>query len=87
MSENYMPVLVGVGQVTEREFDIDSSSALDLIEQAAYAAAADAGLEQQVLADLDELVASKQSTMPEGLLMTFTKEEILDLLAFLQHPR
>lgn len=35
-------------------------------------------------ANLEELVASKQSTMPEGLLMTFTKAEILDLLAFLQ---
>lgn len=38
-------------------------------------------------AELDELIASKQSTMPEGLLMTFTKDEILDLLAFLQQAR
>ena len=32
---------------------------------------------------IDELMPSKMSTMPEGLLMTFSKEEILDLLAFL----
>ena len=36
---------------------------------------------------LEELFASKQSTMPEGLLMTFSRDEILDLLAFLQQPR
>jgi acetyl-CoA C-acetyltransferase len=59
MSEKYMPVLVGVGQVTEREFDVDSSSVLDLIEQAAYLAAADAGIDQSALADLDELVIVK----------------------------
>lgn len=34
--------------------------------------------------DLEELVPSKQSTMPEGLLMTFEKDEILDLLRFIQ---
>ena len=38
-------------------------------------------------AELDELIASKQSTMPDGLLMTFSKDEILDLLAFLQQVR
>ena len=32
---------------------------------------------------IDELMPSKMSTMPEGLLMTFSKQEILDLLAFL----
>lgn len=32
---------------------------------------------------IDELIASKQSTMPAGLLMTFSKDEILDLLAFI----
>ncbi|MEQ9411363.1 MAG: plastocyanin/azurin family copper-binding protein [Fuerstiella sp.] len=36
---------------------------------------------------LDELIPSRQSTMPEGLLMTFTKDEILDLLAFIQQPQ
>ena len=39
MVEKSMPVLVGVGQVTEREFDVDSSSVLDLVEQAVYKAA------------------------------------------------
>ena len=34
--------------------------------------------------DIDELVPSKKSTMPEGLLMTYTREEILDLLSYLQ---
>ena len=33
---------------------------------------------------IDELTPSEMSTMPEGLLMTFSKEEILDLLAFLE---
>ncbi|HAD60109.1 MAG TPA: heme-binding protein, partial [Planctomycetaceae bacterium] len=34
--------------------------------------------------EIDEVALSDKSTMPEGLLMTFTKEEILDLLAFIQ---
>ncbi len=59
MSEKYMPVLVGVGQVTEREFDIDSSSVLDLMEQATYKAVADAGISRASLADLDSLVIVK----------------------------
>jgi hypothetical protein len=29
---------------------------------------------------------SKLSPMPTGLLVTFTREEILDLIAFLQNP-
>ncbi len=33
---------------------------------------------------IDELIPSKQSTMPDGLLMTYSKDEILDLLAFIQ---
>lgn len=36
---------------------------------------------------VEELFPSKQSTMPEGLLMTFTKDEILDLLAFVQRQQ
>ena len=59
MGEKYMPVLVGVGQVTEREFDVDSSSVLDLIEQAAYKAVEDAGISKASLADLDSLVMVK----------------------------
>ena len=34
--------------------------------------------------DIDLMEASKFSTMPEGLLMTLNKEEILDLLAFIE---
>ena len=59
MSEKNMPVLVGVGQVTEREFDVDSSSVLDLMEQAAFKAAEDAGISKAILADLDSLVIVK----------------------------
>ena len=59
MGEKSMPVLVGVGQVTEREFDVDSSSVLDLVEQAVYKAAADAGISKASLADLDSLVMVK----------------------------
>lgn len=35
-------------------------------------------------ADLDELVASSTSTMPANLLITFSEQEILDLLFYLQ---
>ena len=49
MVEKSMPVLVGVGQVTEREFDVDSSSVLDLVEQAVYKAAADAGISKALI--------------------------------------
>ena len=35
-------------------------------------------------ADVEEVTVSKQSTMPEGLLMTLTREEILDLLAYIE---
>ena len=59
MSEKNMPVLVGVGQVTEREFDVDSSSVLDLIERAAYEAAEDAGISKASLEGLDSLVIVK----------------------------
>jgi putative heme-binding domain-containing protein len=33
---------------------------------------------------IDEMTASPISTMPKGLLMTFEKDEILDLLAFIE---
>ena len=59
MGEKSMPVLVGVGQVTEREFDVDSSSVLDLIEQATYQAVEDAGISKASLADLDSLFIVK----------------------------
>ena len=34
------------------------------------------------LADIEEKTESKLSLMPEGLLVTLSKEEILDLLAY-----
>ena len=34
--------------------------------------------------DIDERFLSRLSTMPEGLLITFKKQEILDLLAYLR---
>ena len=34
--------------------------------------------------DIDEITASQQSTMPKGLLMTLTRDEILDLLHYVQ---
>ncbi len=34
--------------------------------------------------DIEDRRPSKVSTMPKGLLMTFSKEEILDLLSFAQ---
>lgn len=35
-------------------------------------------------AGVDKRAASKISPMPEGLVNTFTKEEILDLIAYLE---
>ncbi len=34
--------------------------------------------------EIDEIIPSKRSTMPDGLLMTFSRDEILDLLSYLQ---
>ena len=59
MNKKYMPVLVGVGQVTEKEFDLDSSSVLDLVEQATYKATEDAGIAKASLGNLDSLVIVK----------------------------
>lgn len=43
-------------------------------------------LERVVLprAEIEELEASKTSTMPQGLLITYSREEILDLIAYVQ---
>lgn len=54
-----MPVLVGVGQVTEKEFDENSSSPLDLMEQAVWLAVEDAGIDRASMSDLDALVLVK----------------------------
>ena len=60
-----MPVLVGVGQVMEREVEIDGSSVLDLIEQAVYSAAEDAGISRATLAEeVDSLVLVKSFREP-----------------------
>jgi len=43
-------------------------------------------LERVVLprSEIEELEASKTSTMPQGLLITYTRDEILDLTAYVQ---
>ena len=64
MDEARMPILVGVGQVTEREFDVNSSSPLDLMEQAVWAASDDAGIGRDAMADLDALVIVKSFREP-----------------------
>ncbi len=55
MFSERQPVLIGSGQITRREPDFDSSP-LDLIADAACAAAEDAGAGQALLAALDTLV-------------------------------
>lgn len=56
MDLDRIPVLVGVGQVTEKEPDLERlSSPVDLMEQATWKALADAGIGRERLADLDVL--------------------------------
>ena len=51
------PVLVGVGQVTEKNDDLDAlSSPMDLMEQATWRACEDAGIGRERMADVDTLV-------------------------------
>lgn len=64
MDENRVPVLIGVGQVTEREFDENSSSPLDLMEQAVWLAAEDAGVSRQCMADIDQLAVVRSFREP-----------------------
>ncbi len=64
MSEKYMPVLVGVGQVTQKDFDIDSGSPLDLMEEAVYLALEDAGIDRSALSDLDTLAVVRSFREP-----------------------
>lgn len=45
-------------------------------------ASADAEPREVLLSDIEEKIESKLSLMPEGLLVTLSKEEILDLLAY-----
>jgi CRISPR/Cas system-associated endonuclease Cas1 len=38
------------------------------------------------LEDIDEIVQSSQSAMPDGLLQTLTETQVRDLFAYLQSP-
>ncbi len=66
MDRNRVPVLVGVGQVTEKQPDLDRvSSPVDLMEQATWRAVEDAGIARERLADVDVLTvvrSFKEST-------------------------
>lgn len=65
MQDDNTPVLIGVGQITERETDLEKvSSPIDLMEAAVYAALDDAGLGRGTLADLDELVVVRSFREP-----------------------
>jgi acetyl-CoA C-acetyltransferase len=60
MSDNLTPILIGVGDVTERGKALpDASSPLDLIEQAVLKAAADAHISKDALSDLDVIAVVK----------------------------
>ena len=60
MDRDLTPVLIGVGQVTEKEDDVSkASSQVDLMEKATRNAVADAGIDPKRLADLDILVVVK----------------------------
>lgn len=57
MLDKNTPIIIGVGQITEKEDDLEKlSSPIDLIEQATRRAAKDAGLDVAELTNLDELV-------------------------------
>lgn len=60
MSDNIndnTPVIIGVGQITEKETDLEkTSSPVDLIEAAVLQAADDAGIEHRHLEKIDELI-------------------------------
>ncbi len=65
MTDDQTPVLIGVGQVTEKDPDLESaSSPLDLMESATRIAATDAGITPEQLAQLDTLVIVKSFREP-----------------------
>lgn len=65
MQDDNTPVLIGVGQVTQREPDLEKvSSPLDLMEAAGDEALGDAGLGRGALRDLDELVVVRSFREP-----------------------
>ncbi len=59
MKNKDMPVIVGVGQVSEKEFDLDSSSPVALMEKAVAKSLEDAGLSSDIISELDTLVVVK----------------------------
>lgn len=65
MSDDLTPILIGVGQVTEKEPDLAKvSSPIDLMEAAVRAALEDAGLGRSALGTLDELVIVRSFREP-----------------------
>jgi len=73
MKRDLTPVLIGVGQVTEKEEDLAKvSSPVDLMEQATWQALEDAGIGRERMAEVDTLVvvrSFRESTpnSPEAL--------------------
>lgn len=64
MLHDLTPVLIGVGQSTERGKDLDEAATpMDLMERAVQAAAGDAGIEMGALSDLD-VIATVKSLYP-----------------------
>ncbi|MBA58645.1 MAG: acetyl-CoA acetyltransferase [Gammaproteobacteria bacterium] len=59
MKNKLMPVIVGVGQVSQKEFGIDSSSAVALMEEAVLNSAENAGLSREALGEADTLAVVK----------------------------
>jgi acetyl-CoA C-acetyltransferase len=65
MSAESLPIIVGVGQITVRDESLDAlSTPLDLMERAAEAAAADAGLRMGDLSSVDGLAVVKSFREP-----------------------
>ncbi|MEH6476701.1 MAG: acetyl-CoA acetyltransferase [Sneathiella sp.] len=73
MVHDRMPVLIGVGQSTERGVDLKSAaSPLDLMERAVHAATLDAGISNSALENLDVIAVVKS-------LIPFTKNPAYSL--------
>ena len=67
MTDDRTPVLIGAGQITQREEDPNAAlSPLDLTAKAARAAADDAGGGQKLLESLDTIVRSARSPTRAG---------------------
>lgn len=65
MQDDNTPILIGVGQITERQPDLEKvSSPLDLMEAAVDEALGDAGLGRDRLGNLDELVVVRSFREP-----------------------